>query len=236
MKKITVGDVVPSFTLQDQNGVNTTINATMGVPLVIYFYPKDDTPGCIKEACKFRDDFEKFNDLHVTVIGISADNVASHKKFEEKYNINLWQVVYSDIIFNKFNKYYKFKANEILSIFEQECLYFEAILDEVNPDFLIIRITDSSDSQILHLMCKARGIKILTQEFSRLGLRETISSEPEIINSHKNNEINQRFTFEELQNYSKKYQSPVSASRARQFSPSERRFQQKAETMGLVIH
>jgi len=87
MKKITVGDVVPSFTLQDQNGVNTTINATMGVPLVIYFYPKDDTPGCIKEACKFRDDFEKFNDLNVTVIGISADNVASHKKFEEKYNL-----------------------------------------------------------------------------------------------------------------------------------------------------
>lgn len=87
MKKITVGDVVPSFTLQDQNGVNTTINATMGVPLVIYFYPKDDTPGCIKEACKFRDDFEKFNDLHVTVIGISADNVASHKKFEEKYTL-----------------------------------------------------------------------------------------------------------------------------------------------------
>ncbi len=87
MKKITVGDTVPSFTLQDQNGVATTINAAMGRPLVIYFYPKDDTPGCVKEACKFRDDFEKFNDLNVTVIGISADNVASHKKFEEKYNL-----------------------------------------------------------------------------------------------------------------------------------------------------
>ena len=87
MKKIKIGDAVPSFTLQDQNGVATTVTATMGKPLVIYFYPKDDTPGCVKEACKFRDDFEKFNDLQVTVIGISADNVASHKKFEEKYNL-----------------------------------------------------------------------------------------------------------------------------------------------------
>ena len=55
--------------------------------MVIYFYPKDDTPGCTKQACKFRDEFEKFKDLEVTVIGISADNVASHKRFEEKYNL-----------------------------------------------------------------------------------------------------------------------------------------------------
>ncbi|WP_456423544.1 peroxiredoxin [Lutibacter sp.] len=87
MKKIEVGDEVPSFTLNDENGNLFTVNSTVGKPMVIYFYPKDETSGCIKEACKFRDEFEKFKDLDVTVIGISADNVASHKKFKEKYNL-----------------------------------------------------------------------------------------------------------------------------------------------------
>tara|TARA_R110001583_G_scaffold4351_4_gene25259 strand:- start:18891 stop:19418 length:528 start_codon:yes stop_codon:yes gene_type:complete len=87
MKKIEVGDKVPSFELFDQNGNLFFVNAEIGKSMVIYFYPKDDTPGCVKEACKFRDEFEKFKDLNVIVIGISGDNVASHKKFEEKYNL-----------------------------------------------------------------------------------------------------------------------------------------------------
>jgi len=87
MKKIEVGDLVPSFSLKDQN--NKTVNSLdfIGKPMVIYFYPKDDTPGCTKEACKFRDDFERFTDLGTVVIGISADSVASHKNFEQKYNL-----------------------------------------------------------------------------------------------------------------------------------------------------
>lgn len=126
-------------------------------------------------------------------------------KFEKKYNINLWRVANSDIIFNKFNKYYKFTAEEILSIFEQECKFFEDILDQVNPDFLIIRMTDSSDSQLIELICKSRGIKILTQWFSRLGLREVISSEVDTLDSNQNNKIHQTFSFKDLQNYSEKY-------------------------------
>ena len=126
-------------------------------------------------------------------------------KIEKKYNINLWQIAYSDIIFNKFNKYYKFKADQILSIFEQECKFFEDILDQINPDFLIIRMTDSSDSQLIELICKARGIKVLTQWFSRLGLRDVISSNVDTLDSNQNNKINQTFTFKELQNYSEKY-------------------------------
>lgn len=87
MKKLEVGDKVPSFTLNDQNGKVFTVNSSIGKPMVIYFYPKDDTPGCVKEACKFRDDFEKFKDIGSLVIGISGDSVESHKKFEEKYNL-----------------------------------------------------------------------------------------------------------------------------------------------------
>ncbi|WP_456376196.1 peroxiredoxin [Lutibacter sp.] len=87
MKKVEVGDTIPSFELKDQNGNLFVVNSAINKPLVIYFYPKDDTPGCVKEACKFRDDFEKFNQVNALVIGISSDNVASHKKFEEKYNL-----------------------------------------------------------------------------------------------------------------------------------------------------
>ena len=86
--KLEVGDTIPSFTLKDQDGHNFDIKKLRGKkPLVIYFYPKDDTPGCTKEACSFRDSFEIFTDLEVTVIGISSDNVTSHKKFAEKYHL-----------------------------------------------------------------------------------------------------------------------------------------------------
>lgn len=87
MKKVAVGDKVPTFNLLDQNGNLIKIDHKMGQSMVIYFYPKDDTPGCTKEACKFRDEFENFTDLGAIVIGISADSVESHKKFEEKYKL-----------------------------------------------------------------------------------------------------------------------------------------------------
>ncbi len=83
-----IGDTIPTFTLKNQNGDNFDIEKYRGkTPMVIYFYPKDDTPGCTKEACSFRDEFEVFSDLNVEVIGISSDDVASHKKFAEKYRL-----------------------------------------------------------------------------------------------------------------------------------------------------
>jgi len=86
MKKIEVGDPIPSITLKNENGVEVNIN-NIKKPLIIYFYPKDETPGCIKEACKFRDEFQSFVDLGVQVFGISGDSSASHKKFKEKYHL-----------------------------------------------------------------------------------------------------------------------------------------------------
>jgi len=87
MRKIEIGDQVPNFSLRDQNNKIFNIADNIGKPMVIYFYPKDDTPGCTKEACKFRDEFENFTDLGAIVVGISADTVESHKIFEEKYNL-----------------------------------------------------------------------------------------------------------------------------------------------------
>ena len=86
--RVKVGDDVPLFELKNQNNKIISLKDYIGKKnLVIYFYPKDDTPGCTKEACKFRDEFEDFTSLDAMVIGISSDNVASHKKFEEKYNL-----------------------------------------------------------------------------------------------------------------------------------------------------
>ncbi len=85
---LVVGDTIPSFILKDQNGKDFDIDQFKGKqPLVIYFYPKDDTPGCTKEACSFRDEFEIFTGLEVKVIGISSDNVASHREFADKYQL-----------------------------------------------------------------------------------------------------------------------------------------------------
>lgn len=87
-KKIEVGDQIPMFSLKDQDGKEFSVKDHVGKKkLVIYFYPKDDTPGCTKEACKFRDEFEVFQDLEAMIIGISADNVKSHKNFALKYNL-----------------------------------------------------------------------------------------------------------------------------------------------------
>lgn len=79
--------IAPDFTLADQDGVNRSLTQYRGSWVVLYFYPKDDTPGCTKEACNFRDSFHAFETMGVKVIGISKDSVASHKKFATKYDL-----------------------------------------------------------------------------------------------------------------------------------------------------
>jgi len=82
------GDKAPDFALLDQNGTKVSLSDFAGKQsVVVYFYPKDDTPGCTKESCAFRDQFEAFTDAAAIVIGISSDSVGSHKKFVEKYNL-----------------------------------------------------------------------------------------------------------------------------------------------------
>ncbi len=76
------------FTLPDENGKNHTLHEFRGRWLVLYFYPKDDTPGCTMEACTLRDKLGELEALNVAIVGVSKDSVASHKKFKEKYHLN----------------------------------------------------------------------------------------------------------------------------------------------------
>ncbi len=83
-----IGDRVPEFSLKDQHGNLFSSSSIIGKrPMVIFFYPKDDTPGCTKEACSFRDSYEEFKDLGAEVIGISSDSEKSHQKFASKYGL-----------------------------------------------------------------------------------------------------------------------------------------------------
>jgi peroxiredoxin Q/BCP len=83
-----VGDKVPDFTAKDAVGATFDSSTVIGVkPVVIYFYPKDDTPGCTTQACSFRDQYEDFKELGAEVIGVSGDSSSSHQKFASKYQL-----------------------------------------------------------------------------------------------------------------------------------------------------
>jgi peroxiredoxin Q/BCP len=85
--KLNLKSPAPVFTLPDQNGEEHSLKDYKGQWVLLYFYPKDDTPGCTKEACTIRDSFPKFKKLRIAVLGVSIDTVKSHKKFEEKYEL-----------------------------------------------------------------------------------------------------------------------------------------------------
>ncbi|SBO44757.1 thioredoxin-dependent thiol peroxidase [Cyanobium sp. NIES-981] len=84
---LAIGEAAPDFTLPDQEGRPVSLAALRGQRVVIYFYPKDDTPGCTKEACNFRDQWSAFAEHGIQVLGISKDGAASHSKFIAKYSL-----------------------------------------------------------------------------------------------------------------------------------------------------
>ena len=82
------GQKAPAITLNDQDGKKISLNDFKGKNIILYFYPKDNTSGCTLEACNFRDDFPKFSNMKVVILGVSPDSVESHKKFAVKYNLS----------------------------------------------------------------------------------------------------------------------------------------------------
>ncbi len=81
------GMKAPDFKLKNQDGETVSLKDYKGRNVVLYFYPKDNTSGCTKEACNFRDEFPKFKNLDAVILGVSPDSIASHKKFAEKYDL-----------------------------------------------------------------------------------------------------------------------------------------------------
>ena len=84
---LAIGELAPAFSLPDQNGTIHTLEQYKGKKVILYFYPKDNTAGCTKQACGFSERYPQFTEQGAVVIGVNKDSVASHKKFEEKYGL-----------------------------------------------------------------------------------------------------------------------------------------------------
>lgn len=107
--KIVEGELAPDFSLKDQSGKTVRLSGFRGKWVVLYFYPKDDTPGCTKEACSFRDDHKKFQDIKAIILGVSLDDAASHQKFIGKFQLNFPLLCDEDAKVSRLYQVYKKK-------------------------------------------------------------------------------------------------------------------------------
>lgn len=98
---LVVGTIAPNFTTVDDAGKTVSLSDFQGQVVVLYFYPKDDTPGCTKEAQSFRDNYQQYQDENMVVLGVSMDDQASHKKFKEKYGLPFQLLVDTDGVITK---------------------------------------------------------------------------------------------------------------------------------------
>ncbi len=95
MEKVQVGKHAPAFTLPDEHGKPIKLSTFRGKKVILYFYPKDDTPGCTTQACGFRDSYQEIQEKNGVVIGVSPDDAHSHQKFRSKYNLPI--ILLSDV-------------------------------------------------------------------------------------------------------------------------------------------
>lgn len=130
-----IGKKAPSFSLMDSNGVNVSLKDFEGRKVVLYFYPKDNTPGCTKEACDFRDFFPDFKKKQITVIGISPDSIESHKKFVQKFNLPF--ILLSDEKKEVLKKYNVWKEK---SMYGKKYMGVERTTFLINEDGKIIKV------------------------------------------------------------------------------------------------
>tara|TARA_B100000378_G_C18037054_1_gene409365 strand:- start:237 stop:1751 length:1515 start_codon:yes stop_codon:yes gene_type:complete len=134
-------------------------------------------------------------------------NLKYLKDFEQRYNLKLWTLIYSERIFYKYNEFNKLSSDEILQIITHDCQFFEKILDEINPSYLVIKGVDFHRNYLLAEICNLRGIKVLMLYTSRIGYRCTISSkfdQLELPNTDVIQKTISNKTFPELRDYLKK--------------------------------
>ena len=121
-----VGMKAPDFTLLDKRGNSVSLSDFLGKKVVLYFYPKDSTPGCTRQACAFAQNYSNFEDKNVVVIGVSKDSVASHLKFAEKYELPF--VLLSDP---------ELQAIQAYGVWQEKKLYGKVSMGVVRSTYLI---------------------------------------------------------------------------------------------------
>ena len=120
------GTKAPDFSLPDQNGVVHTLKEYAGKKIILYFYPKDNTPGCTKQACGFSERQPQFKEKGALVIGISKDSVASHKRFEEKYGLDFTLLADPEL-----------EAIKAYDVWQEKKLYGKVSMGVVRTTYLI---------------------------------------------------------------------------------------------------
>ena len=121
-----VGMKAPEFTLKDKNGETVSLSDFIGKKVVLYFYPKDNTPGCTRQACAFAQSYEEFQRKDVVVIGVSKDSAASHLKFAQKYELPF--VLLSDL---------ELQAIQAYGVWQEKKLYGKVSMGVVRSTYLI---------------------------------------------------------------------------------------------------
>ncbi|MBQ8604590.1 MAG: thioredoxin-dependent thiol peroxidase [Oscillospiraceae bacterium] len=120
------GTKAPDFTLPDKDGTPVSLSDFQGKKVVLYFYPKDNTPGCTRQACAFAANYEKFKEIDAVVIGISKDSAASHLKFAQKYDLPF--IILSDI---------ELQAIQAYDVWKEKKLYGKVSMGVVRTTYVI---------------------------------------------------------------------------------------------------
>lgn len=142
MEALKEGDKAPDFTSKDQNGKTVSLADFKGKNVILYFYPKDDTPGCTAEACSFRDNYQSLQGNGFEVIGVSTDSEKSHKKFETKYSLPFPLIADEDK-----------SINEAYGVWVEKNMYGKKYMGTarktflISPDGIIKKIIEKVDTQ-----------------------------------------------------------------------------------------
>lgn len=121
-----VGTMAPDFTLLNQNGEEISLSQYRGQKVILYFYPKDNTPGCTKQACGFAQLYPDFTEKGAVILGVSKDSVKSHKKFEEKYQLPFTLLSDSDLV-----------AIQAYDVWKEKNMYGKKVMGVVRTTYLI---------------------------------------------------------------------------------------------------
>lgn len=125
-KMLEVGTMAPDFTLLNQNGEEISLSQYRGQKVILYFYPKDNTPGCTKQACGFAQLYPDFTEKGAVILGVSKDSVKSHKKFEEKYQLPFTLLSDPDLV-----------AIQAYDVWKEKNMYGKKVMGVVRTTYLI---------------------------------------------------------------------------------------------------
>ncbi|QKJ28817.1 thioredoxin-dependent thiol peroxidase [Mucilaginibacter mali] len=138
MATLQAGDKAPGFTAKDQNGKEVSLSDYKGKTVILYFYPKDNTPGCTAEACDFRDNYQSLLSKGYEVIGVSTDSEKSHKKFENKYSLPFTLIADESK-----------EINEAYGVWGEKSMYGKTFMGTIRKTFII-----NGDGIITHIIDK----------------------------------------------------------------------------------